>query len=240
MLHVVDTVVVLEVGAEDGSGYVTAVEAGLLAKSGLNAAGLGLATNFLLSRGDDGRAGVPYHVTLRAILDAASADEAVDMLRAMPRCSSANYLLADAGGRAVDVEVLPGDALHVIEPFDGFLAHTNHFCAAEATAFEAGGALMPSSPLRLERLEALLGASGQRIGPADIRTALSDHVNFPAAVCCHPDPDLAESDRDITAVSIVMDLDSRRVELADGNPCSTPYRELDYASFLGSQVASAS
>jgi hypothetical protein len=32
--------------------------------------------------------------------------------------------------------------------------------------------------------------------------------------------------------SILMDLDTRRMWLADGLPCQTPYRELDYADFL--------
>jgi hypothetical protein len=29
-----------------------------------------------------------------------------------------------------------------------------------------------------------------------------------------------------------MDLDERRMWLADGRPCTAPYRELDYGSFL--------
>jgi isopenicillin-N N-acyltransferase-like protein len=231
MVHVVDTVVVLEAERDDGPAFVTAVEAGLLAKTGLNAAGLGLATNFLLTADDDGRTGVPYHVTLRALLDARSVPEALERLGSMERSSSANYLLADASGRAVDVEAAPGDGarLYRIEPEDGLLAHTNHFCTEATRALDAGAEVVPSSPLRLQRVRDLVGAPA---GSAEIRAALADHENFPAAVCCHPDPDLDEAERDITALSIVMDLDARRVELADGNPCETPYRTLDYADLL--------
>ena len=32
--------------------------------------------------------------------------------------------------------------------------------------------------------------------------------------------------------SILMDLDTKTMWIADGHPCVTPYRALDYASFL--------
>ena len=67
--HSRETVVVLESAPDDGPAFVTVVEAGLLAKAGLNAAGLGLVTNALGTDADMGEAAVPYHVVLRAILD---------------------------------------------------------------------------------------------------------------------------------------------------------------------------
>jgi isopenicillin-N N-acyltransferase-like protein len=32
--------------------------------------------------------------------------------------------------------------------------------------------------------------------------------------------------------SVLMDLNARKLWLADGPPCTTPYRELDYADLL--------
>jgi hypothetical protein len=34
-----------------------------------------------------------------------------------------------------------------------------------------------------------------------------------------------------------MDLDERRMWLADGRPCTAPYRELDYGDFLSKPPA---
>jgi hypothetical protein len=34
-----------------------------------------------------------------------------------------------------------------------------------------------------------------------------------------------------------MELDIRRLSIADGHPCSTPYRELDYGGFLSKPSA---
>jgi hypothetical protein len=45
-LHAARTLVVLEVRQPDGPNFVTVVEAGLLAKTGMNAAGLGLSAGF--------------------------------------------------------------------------------------------------------------------------------------------------------------------------------------------------
>ena len=60
-----------------------------------------------------------------------------------------------------------------------------------------------------------------------MQEALSDHVNHPNGVCSHPDPKLAEVDREATVVSAVMDLSERRLWLSDGMPCSNPHREAE-------------
>src|SRR6266700_2322725 len=106
LLHAAQTLVVLEARPDDGPDFVTVVEAGLLAKAGMNAAGLGLVTNALVT-------------------------EAVKVLSAGPRSSSANYLIAHASGAALDIEAAPGDftRLYPLFPEDGVLAHTNHFLA---------------------------------------------------------------------------------------------------------------
>lgn len=105
------------------------VEAGLLAKTGMNAAGLGLVTNALVTDADVGAPGLPYHVLLRAILDYATVTEALAALQAGVRSSSANYLIAHATGAVLDVEAAPGDftCLYPRFPDDGVLLHTNHF-----------------------------------------------------------------------------------------------------------------
>ena len=39
-------------------------------------------------------------------------------------------------------------------------------------------------------------------------------------------------DQGATVASVLMDLGTRQMYLADGNPCSVPYRRLDYGEFL--------
>src|SRR5215471_5000813 len=130
--HTADTVVVLEVRQDDGPDFVTVVEAGLLAKTGMNSSGLGLVTNALVTDADTGTPGIPYHVALRAILDCENVSDAIGALQAGFPSSSANYLLAHRDGIVIDVEACPGDfsRLYLLYPdADGIILHTNHFLA---------------------------------------------------------------------------------------------------------------
>jgi isopenicillin-N N-acyltransferase-like protein len=52
---------------------------------------------------------------------------------------------------------------------------------------------------------------------------LRDHINFPDSICNHAEHDLNPLDREKTVNSIVMDLTSRAMHIAWGNPCSNAY-----------------
>lgn len=229
LVHSFDTTVVLEVRQDDGPDFVTIVEAGLLAKTGFNSAGLGLVTNALATSEDRGEIGVPHHAVLRGILDGETISDALAAVQRLPRASSGNYLIGHVDGLAVDVEGAPGDfsRLFLILPDDGLLVHTNHFLSPAFDLKDVSLWLMPDSPFRLERVRALLGER-ERIAVEDLMTVLGDHSNYPLAVCCHPDTRLPAEDHEATAASVVMDLDTRSLWLADGNPCTTPFRLLSY------------
>jgi isopenicillin-N N-acyltransferase-like protein len=234
LLHCYDTVVVLEVQREDGPDFVTVVEAGLLAKTGFNSSGIGLVTNTLVSDADAGKPAVPYHVALRAILDCETLSDALAALQRSPRSSSANYLVAHRDGIAVSVEAAPGDfsRLHLLFPTQGALLHTNHFLSPDFSLKDVSLWLMPDSPFRLERVRASLAAARPRPSIRDFQQMLTDHANYPSGVCAHPDTRDHPQERGATVASVLMDLDTRCMWLADGLPCQTPYRELDYADFL--------
>jgi isopenicillin-N N-acyltransferase-like protein len=231
--HAEETVIVLEAEQDDGPGYVTVVEAGLLAKTGMNASGIGLVTNALVSDGDRGAAGIPYHVALRAILDARTISDAYAALQRGFRSSSANYLVAHVDGLAADIEGSPGDfdALYLTFPTDGVLLHTNHFLSPGFHGRDVGLWVMPDSPFRLARIGAAVGAAGP-LSLDMFRLALSDHANHPSGVCCHPDERYAPHEQGTTVASVLMDLDTETMWVADGHPCTTPYRRLDYGAFL--------
>src|SRR5262245_836297 len=153
--HTAETVVVLEVRQDDAPDFVTVVEAGLLAKTGMNSSGLGLVTNALVTADDAGQPGLPYHVLLRAILDCENVSDAIAALQAGFRSSSANYLLAHRDGVAVDVEGSPGGfsrLYYLYSDADGVIVHTNHFLADRFGRQDASVWSMPDSPVRLQRL----------------------------------------------------------------------------------------
>jgi isopenicillin-N N-acyltransferase-like protein len=234
LLHTFDTVVVLEARQDDGPDYVTVVEAGLLAKTGMSSSGIGLVTNALATDADRGEPGVPYHVLLRAILDAETITDALAALQRAPRSSSAGYLVAHDDGLAAYVEAAPGDfsQLFLLHPDAGLLLHTNHFLSERFRAKDVSLWAIPDSPFRLARLHALLAAADRPYTVDTFESTLSDHAGYPSAICCHPDARHVPHDRGATVVSAIMELDDRRLWLSDGSPCETRYRELDYGEFL--------
>ncbi len=244
LLHSARTLIVLEARPDDGPAFVTVVEAGLLAKAGLNAAGLGLVTNALVTDADTGTPGLPYHVLLRAVLDCATITEALGVLQAGMRSSSANYLIAHASGAALDVEAAPGDFTRLYPQFPdhGLLLHTNHFVSPRlSSAQDVSLWAMPSSAVRLQRLRA--GAAGCTAGSATLdhfRALLADHADYPHSICSHPDPHDHPLEQGATIASVLMDLTARRLWLAPGNPCQAPYSEVDLSCLTApAQVGAA-
>ena len=219
LVHAAETTVVLEARQDDGPDYVTVVEAGLLAKAGMNSAGVALATNALVSAADRGAPGVPYHVLLRSILDAETVSDGLGALSRGARASSANYLLADADGVALDVEAAPGDhaELFLGYPEDDLVLHANHFQNPGFGGRDVSLVAMPDSPFRMARLRGLTAAHA---GPLDLgfwTGALSDHAMFPLGVCCHPDPRAtAAPERYATILALVMDPAEKTLWLAPG------------------------
>jgi isopenicillin-N N-acyltransferase-like protein len=234
LLHSFETVVVLEAHQEEGPDFVTVVEAGLLAKTGMNSSGIGIATNALVTDCDDGTPAVPYHVVLRALLDSETISDALVAVQRAPRSSSANYLVAAEDGVAVDIEAAPGDfsRLFLLFPEDGVLLHTNHFRSPAFDGKDVSLWIMPDSPFRLDRLHTLTREAGPALSSEAFQAALADHANYPLGLCCHPDERLDLDDQSATVASVIMDLDTRTLWLAEGHPCSIPYRELDYGEYL--------
>jgi isopenicillin-N N-acyltransferase like protein len=234
-----DAMVLLATRDERGHSVLTLAEAGMLAKAGVNSAGVGVCVNLLgCDRDglpDDGGApGVPYHVLLRAALEADSLSWALRSVLRLPRNSSLNMLLGHAGapgdpagGEMIDLEVVPGDA-GWLNPRDGLLTHANHFETAvpvRDTIVDWGG----SSLFRSARARRLLAdaAGAAKVTEDDLAAVLRDHAGFPSAICRHVDERDSPTDRTETVFAILLDLDARRFGIAAGPPCAHEFAWLD-------------
>ena len=227
-----DSVVVLQAVPDDGPSFVTVVEAGLLAKFGANSDGLAVMTNAMACTDDQGDAGVPYHVILRALLDCGSTQEALVRLEESTRASSANYLLADRGGHVVDVEARPGgpDMLHQLRPDErGVLLHTNHFASPDFDGVDYADMVTSTSRHRLGCVSGSVAAADDPHELAVFEAALTDHTNAPDSVCRHPDQSLPALDQTMTVASAVIDLTQGRLQISDGPACDRGYEDLSCA-----------
>ncbi|MEB4615863.1 C45 family peptidase [Leucobacter sp. M11] len=232
-----ETVVVLEVEQADRPNFVTVVEAGLLAKFGMNSAGLGLATNALVSDRDDGQPGVPYHLLLRGVLDCSTLAEAMNLLSSHRRASSANYLIASADGFAVDMECLPGRGATAapLTPSGGYLAHTNHLLSPSLRDRDVLLPVQTDTLIRLQSIERDLRIT-TGVSVESLTGALRSHADYPSSVCTHVTEGSEKPMNSMTVASGIMDLSNRRMWLADGQPCLHEHRELDL-SILGAPDA---
>jgi len=199
----------------------TLVEAGMLAKTGLNSAGLGVCVNMLGCDRDGRPGGVPYHVLLRSVLEAADLTWALRAVCASPRSASINLMIGQAhdgpgGGELIDVELVPGD-LGLLHPdAAGRLAHGNHLesgVAVRDRLKDLGG----SSLFRAARARRLLARGWS------MEEILVDHAGYPNAICRHVDPRDGEDDRSESVYSVLLDLDARRIGVATGPPCTSSY-----------------
>jgi isopenicillin-N N-acyltransferase-like protein len=228
MLHAFETVVTLDVEQPEAPSFVTVVEAGLLAKTGMNSAGVGLVTNALVTAADVGEPSVPYHIVLRAILDSETIVDALRTIQRQPRASSANYMIAHSDGLAIDVEAAPGDfsKLYLLHPANGILLHTNHFLSPAFDGRDLSVWAMPDTPFRLARLDALVREQGARDLQA-LQCVLADHAGKPFSICCHPDARANPIEQSATVVAVTMNLDRHEIWVTAGSPCTSAFHRLD-------------
>ena len=213
--------------SEPGMGkpdFVGFTEAGIAGcKIGVNAAGIGLCVNGLVTQ-RDGANGFrkPFHVRCREILDAWTFDKALLPVVQTDRTCSTNFLIGHADGEIIDIEATP-DYCSYIYPQDGLITHANHLVRETriASQFER---IAPHSLYRANRLERLLRRSGCEIGIDTIHNLLSDHFSAPASICRHPDMTLPEPKRVISVTAAAIDLNERTLYVTDGPPCQSNFQ----------------
>ncbi|MFY0991215.1 C45 family autoproteolytic acyltransferase/hydolase [Halomonas sp. C05BenzN] len=218
-------VVVLKIAGEGSAPLVSIGEAGMVAKIGMNAHGIGVCLNAIRSRtcGE----GLPIHVALRKILESPDMERAIGVATRDRVCSPAHFLIAGAqvgneGGQATGLEVHPGEPGR-LEAAGGVVTHTNHLYARAATC-QVEDFPRPDSRPRLARLDALLGerlATDAEVDEAALFDILSDHHGAPLSICRHFNPAQPPEERMETLFSVVMNLTERRLVLRHGKPCET-------------------
>lgn len=201
-----------------GGWFATLTEAGILAKIGLNSAGLGVCLNLLECSADGGLDGEPIHLLIRRVLSSCGTlNEALELLCGA-RVSGSSAVTVAVPGEVATVELSPGGASVVRGGF-----HTNHFLAPPPAGRDTGVEESPSTELRLDVI---------RRQP--LRDALRSHEGHPFGVCRHVDESLPWEERTATLASVVMDLAAPSLRVAFGQPCTVDYEEISLPVLAGS------
>ena len=184
-----ETAIVLRVRRDDGPDFLTFVEAGGLARCGLNAAGIAITANYLESDRDYRQPGVPLSLIRRKVLEQEHFALAMRAVATTPKVCSNNMMLSTAEGFAIDFECAPDEAFPIY-PADGLIVHANHWQSPIALAKlkETGIPSVPESYYRDWRVRKLLEQAGPKLSTDDLKTALFDTFGTPYSVCRPPRP----------------------------------------------------
>lgn len=214
-------------GRDAAPACLTLSEAGMLAKIGLNAQGLGVCLNILRSNFDGAHAGVPVHVLLRALLKRSSVQDAVDFASKLAFGGSSNVLCADRSGEAASLEFSPR-GLRVLRGDGATLCHTNHFIHPETEGWQAEMATNLSSLPRLERARHH-AASRPKHGIDDLKQLLRDESEGLLSICRKPDPSLPPEAQIESVASVIMELAPGVMHVAPDEPSRAEYQPVALA-----------
>nr|WP_298690327.1 C45 family peptidase [uncultured Dongia sp.] len=205
-----ETAIVLRVSREDGPDFMTFVEAGALARCGMNDAGIAITANYLESERDYKQSGIPLVLIRRKVLEQRHFAMAVRAVAATPKACSNNMMLSTAEGFGIDFECAP-DEVFPIYPTDGLIVHANHWVSPVALAKLKDAGLLGDSFYRDWRVQKLLGNG--KISPDDLKAAFFDDFAAPFAVCRPVLPNSA-GDLSATVAMIIMDTTTGTMDVA--------------------------
>lgn len=209
-----------------GVEFLTFTEAGMLAKFGVNAAGLTVCVNFLAS--SDTGVGLGFHALARLALEQRSLTPALRAVTGNSRAGAGNFLIASADGEVVDLEWTAND-YSLLFPVDGVLAHANHFECLPAGVVDRTKLLRSASPgtyLRTERARRLLTRE-QGVDLPAITRVLRDHADPAESICRHQHEQMGDNTFGVTNASFIVDYATSSVHYALGNPCQLDYRTIE-------------
>lgn len=180
---------------------------------GVNDAGLVQTVNNV--RTHDVGSGVPRQFLARAILDAASIDEAVGLLQGCERASGYHHVLAQAGDRRVLTVEAPASGVVATEVQSAF-AHTNHLVSERLA--HVPQTVTASSAARQARVERLCASLPPVPGTDAVRAVLADRAGKLPVYRADPE----DPDEENTLATAIFELDRDAVEWTVFDAASGP------------------
>lgn len=212
-------------GSERRVGRVTTfTECGVLAKIGVNDAGIGVHFNILHHEHDRGSSGVPVHAIARRVLDeATTVDEAEAIVRSAPASASTVLTVVsreDVEHRAACFEISSARVAVVRPDATGTLLHTNHFVAPEQQPGEAtrDKSTTYARFAHIGAQHAEMAEQGARI--EDRASRMCGEAGAFAPVCFRPDPDEPLHEQWTTLLTAGLDVEHGVLEYYPGSPAA--------------------
>ncbi|MFF0742951.1 C45 family autoproteolytic acyltransferase/hydrolase [Streptomyces sp. NPDC004111] len=201
--------------------YTGITEHGILAKIGVNSAGLALHFNILGHR-DDRIGGIPVHVLAALVLEEAeSTAHAREILNEAPLTSSGSFTLFDEHS-ALLLDLSPEGIFEVPEVAEGTHLRTNHFLTATPAAHEKTWLYQPDSGERYDFLRERIAREPVERADELIERLVTGAGEPP--VTCVPDLGAAPGQRWASLATVVLDPAARTARVLDGTPAERTTR----------------
>lgn len=214
-----DDVYVVHAMPEDEPSFLAMTYGALLPNVGFNSAGIAQCCDSVYPT--DSRIGLPRLVVARAVLAARTPADAIRCTLMPQRAAGYNHLIADQSGEMYNVEV-SARRFAILPSEDGLIAHTNHFLDFNMQQIEDEPDELVATRVRYFRALRLLRRTTLHTVKS-LQAIQRDHLNYPDSICNHAVDDINPLDREQTINALIIDLTSRVMYLAWGNPCQNPY-----------------
>ncbi|MBU4609797.1 acyl-CoA--6-aminopenicillanic acid acyltransferase [Achromobacter sp. GG226] len=199
-----DSTIVLRVTLDSGHTLLTLVEAGGLARHGVNSAGIGLTGNYMTCDRDYTQTGVPLSSIRRAALEEQHIAVAMQRIAATPKACSSNMIVTQ-DDFIIDLECTPDETFPHF-PQGDLLTHANHFVGPVALAKVKEKNLKNAldTYYRDRRARQLLEGFGTSISVDQVKQVLADDWQTPYSINRPPRGSLTGG-RTATVATIVLD-----------------------------------
>lgn len=192
---------------------------GLLPNVGFNAYGIAQLIDSVYP--NDSRIGIPRLVVARAVLSSKRISGAIGRTLVQHRAAGYNHLLVHESGEMYSIEV-SARKFEILYAHDGYMVHTNHYLDPQMKQVEKDPEELLSSRVRYFRASRLLRQT-EKHNIKSLQAIQKDHVNIPNSICNHNVTGADPLDREKTINALVIDLTSREMHIAWGNPCQNIY-----------------
>lgn len=186
----------------------------MLAKSGINSAGVAVFINAIWARGVNFNA-LPAHFALRLVLETKDRAEGIATLKSLGLGTAVHIMVADATG-ATSIEGSHLDTV-LLEMVEGKIAHTNHFLEEHAPGV-VGVELFEDTQVRMKRATELLETEASVATPTNgvaiLEHILEDDQGFPTSI----NRKAIDNETNETLFSIVADLRAGTARVRLGRP----------------------
>jgi isopenicillin-N N-acyltransferase like protein len=208
--------------------YATLTEAGMLAKIGLNQAGLAVGLNIIRSIHDGEQIGIAVHWLLSYLLRCTSVSQVSEQIERFAQrvgfAASSNIMCADANGAVATFELSPKGVAKISPAQSGVVVHTNHFIDSKLANYQAQYARSLSTDARLERVGHL--TTEPDFDLESLQTVLRDEHEGVHAICRRPDMSLPAASRIESVAGVIINTTQKRFWVAPDIPSKVAFHEM--------------